>query len=110
MTTVALALVVSHVADRHIRFDFLNLRFLVLHSHSPFARFICICKGIRKTPPYICSSLQRGYYFLCWYILYVMLIPCFGGPAKMLIYIFQVAMNKLHHRRTKVAKIIGLTL
>lgn len=108
MTTVALALVVSHVADRHVSFDFLDLRFLVLHSRSPFVGFIY--KDICGTSPYIYSSLQRGYYFLCWNILDVMLIPCFSCSAKMLINIFQVTVNKLHHCRTNITKVISLTL
>ena len=108
MATVALALVVRHVANRHISYDLHDLRFLVLHSRSPFVGFIY--KGICETPSYIYSSVQRRYCFFCRNVFYVMFIPCFGGSAEMLIYIFQVAVNKLHHRRTNVTKIIGLTL
>ena len=31
MTTVTFALIISHIADRYIRFNFLDLRFFVTH-------------------------------------------------------------------------------
>lgn len=107
MAAVTLTFVFCHIADRYISYDFLDLRFLVLHRCSPFVGFIY--KDIYETSPYIHSSLQQRYHLLSWDVLYVVLVSCFSCPTKMIIYIFQVAMNKLHHRRTNIAKVICLT-
>lgn len=47
MTAVALAFIISHVANGHIRYNFLDLWFFVLHSSSPFVDFIY--KVVRRT-------------------------------------------------------------